>query len=329
MKREYKTYKEIYETKQDREEYTYEIDRELKTGFLEEMELLSSDAMMNLAKIVMRKVDEYEEIIGKAIYNYTIEMYKDILGHFRASSVSTLNSYFSIIKKYAEYAMDKRDGVNLDYRLITSKEMEKLVNKVAHDDRYITREQLMDLISNAINPQDMAIFILLFEGIRGKDYEDMRFLKTSHIDFETGIIHLQDKDVVIEDKYSLAIIKEATRQTEYIKYLHGAKALTVNYKINPKNEYVLKKLMHKSDGLEPFASHRLKVKISELASDMGREHLTGTTVYNSGLAERLLKSFNRHPDDISDKEMKEFLSERGEKIPCASLRRIARYILEK
>lgn len=317
------------EIRQNKEVYMYEIDKDLKDAFIEELELTSSEAMMNLVKIVMRKVDEYEEIIGKPIYNYTIEMYKDILGHFRASSVSTLNSYFSVIKKYSEYAMDKRDNVNLDYRLITSKEMEKLVNKVAHDDRYLTREQLMELISNAINPQDMAIFVLLFEGIKGKDYEDIRFLKTKDVNFETGNIQLQDREVVIEDKRSLAIIKEATRQMEYIKYLHGAKALTMSYKINPNNEYVLKKLMHKSDGLEPFASHRLKVKVSELASEMGREHITGTTVYNSGLAERLIKSFNRHPDDISDREMKKFLCERGEKIPCANLRRIARYILDK
>lgn len=317
------------EAEQMEEVHTFKVDNELKQMFIEDMELLSSEAMMNLVRNVMKKIDNYERVVGRTIYTFTIEMYKDILGDFRASSVSTLNSYFSVIKKYVEFSLDKRDGVNLDYRIISSQEMEKLVNKVAHDDRYITREELMKVISNAINQQDMAIFILLFEGVRGKDYENIRFLKTKDVDFETGLLHLQDKDIVIEDKFSLSIIEEATKQTEYVKYLHGAKALASYYQINPKNEYVIKKLMYNSDGLEPIASHRLKVKLNELASDMGREHLTGTTVYNSGLAERLLKTFNRHPDDISDKEIKAFLEERKEKIPCANLRRIARYILEK
>lgn len=310
-------------------ENIYKVDSDLKINFIEEMALISSDSMMDLIKKVMKKIDLYESIVGKSIYNYTIEMYKDILGDFRASSVSSLNSYFSVIKKYIEYSMDKRDNVNLDYKLITSKEMEKLVNKVAHDDRYITRDELTELISNAINPQDMALLILIFEGVRGVDYDDIRLLKTKDIDFNNGVIHLKNKDIKVESQLFLSIIKEATKQLEYVKYLSGERASVKYYKIHEDNEYVIKRLMHKSDGLDPYVGHRLKVKVSELTSEMGREHLTGTTIYNSGLAERLLKEFNRHPDDISDKEIRQFLEERGEKIPCASLRRIARYILEK
>lgn len=313
---------------------TYMNEVELKQEFLNILKN-KSESQLNLGKNVLIKIDEVELSKGKNIYTFELGEIKEFLRGLEATSISTLNTYYSILKKYIEYintTCENKD-INFDTLKLSSSDMTELLDQQAHKERYIKREDLFKLISNAVNPQDKALFLLLFEGVRGKEYNDLRLLQEKDIDFETNTIQLPNKKLVIKDRRTMFILKSAIRQSEYYYERLNKDTNEVEmaeYRINENNYFVIKRVMHKNLGLEPYVSNRIKVKIQKFAKEMGRSALTGNTIYNSGLAERFLEHFQyRAPETISTNEITQYLKETHESIAPATLRRIANYILEQ
>jgi len=315
-------------------EHNYYNQEELKVEFLSTVEIKYSEAKFNLTKNVLSKIDEVETSKGKSIYLFTLDEIKEFLSGLQATSITTLNTYYSTLKKYVDFVSIKHPEKEIDLATIkklSSRDMEELINQEAHEERYITREELFKLISNAVNPQDKALFLLLFEGVRGKDYNELRLLEEKNIDLEANTIQLPNKTIKIKDRRTMFILKSAMNQTEYYyerKNKDTNEPEMVEYNINPNNYFVIKRVMHNNFGLEPYVANRIKVKIQKFAKEMGREYLTGNTIYNSGLAERFLEHFEyRAPETVTTKEIKQFLADNNESIPPATLRRIANYIL--
>lgn len=319
-------------------------DLELKEEFIQALESKFSDAITYVAKsLLLTKIESVEIELGKDFYNFTQDEIKNMLREFRAKSVGSLNTYWSILCKYLIFAYDKRDNVDLSIvKMLSSKDLESFVNKVAEKDRFITREELHQMLLRSINPQDQAIFVLLFEGVCGKDYEEILNLQMIDVDLETGTIRTPRKDIVIKDSKSLFIIEEAMMQQFYFV----DNMMETVMAINPKNSYVIKKLACRvqgevtdirninfkaGTGLEPITANRLKVKIQTLNKVLEKQHLTGKTIYNSGLAERFLQHFGYgvNPSEVSNETIKEFLQTEKENISPANLRVIAKSIQEK
>lgn len=304
----------------------------LKTKFLDEIEK-KSISQFNLTRNVLVKIDKMETMKNKNIYEFDTVEIKEFLKQLDSTSISTLNTYYSTINKYIRFIEETNSEVviNKDVTKLSSRDMEDLLNKEAHEERYITREDLFRLVSNAVNPQDKALFLLLFEGVRGKDYNDLRLLEERNVNFENNTIITPQKTITIKDKRTMFILKSAIKQTEY--YYERLNKDTnememAEYEINPNNYFVIKRVMYKNLGLEPYVSNRIKTKIQKFAKEMGRPALTGNTIYNSGLAERFLEHFNyRSTETISTIEIQEYLREHNENIAPATLRRIANYIL--
>lgn len=316
--------------------YEYHSDNELKNEFLSTVEEKYSKAKFNLTTNVLSKIDDIEGNKEKKIYFFTLDEIKEFLLELQATSITTLNTYYSTLKKYVDFVSEKHPEKEIDLvniKKLSSKDMINLINQEAHKERYITREELFKLISNAVNPQDKALFLLLFEGVRGKDYDTLRLLEEKHINFEENTIELPNKTIKIKDRRTMFILKSAIRQTEYYyerKNKDTDEMEIAEYNISPNNYFVIKRVIHNNLGLEPYVPNRIKVKIQKFARELGREYLTGNTIYNSGLAERFLEHFDyRAPETITTKEIKQFLVDSNESIPPATLRRIANYILEQ
>ena len=306
-------------------------DRELKEEFLNDMNNEFSEAITHVAKsLLLTKITKTEVDLGKDFFNFSPREIETTLRDFRAKSLGSLNTYWSILCKYLVYANERRDNVDITIvKMLSSKDLEQYVNKVAEKDRYKTRDELHNMLLNGVNPQDQAMLVLLFEGVSGKAYSEIVNLKVSDIDIEAGIIKTARKTVKIEDKRSLFIINEAIKQEFYItdnKY-HTMVEFCMD------SPYFIKKIQYKNtnDCTTPVSVSRLKLKIQQFTEEIGRAHLTGKTVYNSGLAERFMNRFGYevNPSDVSTEDIRRFLLEEDESISPANLRSIVRNIQEK
>lgn len=311
-------------------EYNFSPDKELKEEFLNDMMNEFSDAITHVAKsLLLTKITKSEIELGKDFYNFTPSEIETALRNFRAKSVGSLNTYWSILTKYLIYAEPRRDNVDTTLvKMLSSKQLENYVNKVAEKDRYTFREELHGMLLSLNNPQDQAILILLFEGVSGKAYSEITNLLTTDVDIETGVIKTPRKDVKIEDRRTLFILKEAMNQEYYFtdKDSDGVE-------LCKESPYFIKKMQYKNtnDCSTPLSTSRLKLKIQNFTDEMGRAHLTGKTIYNSGLAERFLNKYGYdvNPSTVSTEEIRAFLDCECESISPANLRTIVKNIQEK
>lgn len=313
----------------NQKDYNFEVDSDLKIDFLEEAQIMQPESTYTLMESTLTKMDNYEAEIGVPIYLFSAEMLKDFLADFRSSSIAVLENRFNVTKKYIEYAYDKRDGVKLSYKAININEISKLVNRVAYNNKFITRSQLFEIIPNMINYQDRIIPILLFEGIRGVKYKDIRLLKVEDIDFEKRIIHLENRDVSINDARSLDNLRFAINETEYLKevIMHDGSLQERRYNLLYNSPYVIKKITYKNDNpLEPISDFRLMNRIKNIFELTGDVYLTGKSVYMSGLKERLESHFNKPLKNITHRSVEKYLQLYEEEIKTPTIKKMLRAI---
>lgn len=158
-----------------------------------------------------------EKMHDKDLYSFTtpeiIEFYKYMdMGSIPSLTVCNLNMI-----KYAQWAMNEfliNDGqnhfdeINIDI-LATCVSAKKLNQSIFTYDRFIT------VVNKLYNYQDKYIFFCLFEGIKGKNYEDIAALKIGDIDEKNLLVHLSSgRDVYVSQEF-VNICKEADKETVY------------------------------------------------------------------------------------------------------------------
>lgn len=168
---------------------------------------------------VFEKSYMFENSKQKDLYAFTVP---EILEFYKFLDIGTLNPltvYNMNLVQYAQWALNENlitDGQNhfdvIDFELLST-----CMNKAKLSKSILSYEDFIDLIDRKIlNPQDAFVFICLFEGIKGKDYEEIIEIKMTDIDQENKCVQLcTGRNVIITDKF-IEIAQKADVQTQYI-----------------------------------------------------------------------------------------------------------------
>lgn len=168
---------------------------------------------------VFEKSFMFEKIKNKDLYNFTTP---DIMEFYKFLDIGTLAPliiYNSNLVKYAQWALNESliiDGQN-HFNELTSDILVNCLNITKTQQSILSYETFMDLINRKIvNDQDKFIFFCLFEGIKGKNYQEIVDMKLSDIDEDNLIIHLSSgRDVNVSREF-IEICKKADKQTIYV-----------------------------------------------------------------------------------------------------------------
>ena len=151
---------------------------------------------------LFRNIEEYEDVIDKAVDEWTKEDCLDMLASLGIKKANTIAVKWSLLKKYLIYIG------NTVYREITKSDLENIDGSVL---RYIPYEEVilgLDVFENYI---DKAIVLLLRNGIRSDEY---RLIKHEDIDVENNTIKLSNRDVRVDD-YTMDILVKAMNERGY------------------------------------------------------------------------------------------------------------------
>lgn len=118
---------------------------------------------------VFRKTEPFEEEINKDASIFTIEEILNMFAKFKAKSVNSLLNYNIILKHYSRFVL-KEVGTNA-YESIVKSDVANLVDNTANI--LLTREELDDVEVQLLNWVDKAIVELLWEGVSGKNMNDI------------------------------------------------------------------------------------------------------------------------------------------------------------
>lgn len=129
------------------------------------------------------KTKPYEEKIGKDLCNFNkVEIREMYLGINYMSFETLLVDNYNL-QKYGVWAIQNAlidDGIN-HYGDFESEELIQCVNLRQIKNSIVTYDEVMSGIRKLVNAQDQFIILALFEGIRGKSFEDVRLLKIEDI----------------------------------------------------------------------------------------------------------------------------------------------------
>lgn len=167
---------------------------------------------------VFEKTYIFEKEKRKDLYDFTVP---DILEFYKFLDIGTFSPlmiYNINLLKYGQWALNESlicDGQN-HFDEITNEVLSTCVSKVKIEQSILSYDRFIDLIRRRIvNDQDKYIFFCLFEGIKGKNYQEIVDLKMEDIDENELMVTLSSGRKVYVPEEFIDICKKADAQTEY------------------------------------------------------------------------------------------------------------------
>lgn len=170
----------------------------------EYMNTIENDGTRENVGYTFQRIREIEEEKGKDICKFNSDELAEVWSNFRAKSLAAIYSRVSIISKYINFCIEKLGDSDINYNwakgtYFNEENLKRFVSKVATKKKVIVREELEDIAEFCANFQDAAIFVGLFEGLRGRpvkefSFEELRNLKMSDCNTETNYIIARQDD---------------------------------------------------------------------------------------------------------------------------------------
>jgi len=302
--------------------------KELKDRFVKAYDVTTMKTYLS----DLKRISETEEYFKKDLFNFTYEQIDESLKGIQFKKQSSVERAVSTYRRYASWANQNGfvpSKTNL-WELYTSDKLSDYVWQEALQNSFITREQLFDIIKQVSNPVDYMPILLTFEGIYGKTMSEMINLKYSDINFETGIVKLVNNDgeyrsILIEDKRTLDLIKDADKELYYLKDNGMAEGILSEASVIH-TPYVIRKVTSKNpktntqDGIfygnEKIGIMTIEARFSRIFRGLrnpkpekckapyvtGLSFLNATNVFKSGYFDYCLKLEQRKEEELNTED---------------------------
>jgi integrase len=271
----------------------FKIESKVKDEYLESKNVSTRKNV----RYVLSKIDEYEQLFEKSIYNFNVNEVDDFLAcAFRNQTKAVVDGTISNVRGYVNFCIQKNLAIENRFNNIDTKKAFDYVSQQSIDNRYIDYNERMDFQNQLVNPQDKLAVDLLSYGVRGRTekentHEELCNLKNEDVDFERGIVFLTRNDgskrfIVVSD-YTLNLLRETINQTEYIMSngLESYIGRTLMVRIIPINysEYVFR-----TAGINKFGQVKASYftqKITKIQRYLDKKYLTVGNLYFSGMVD--------------------------------------------
>lgn len=318
-------------------------DASVKEWYLKLVKDQSPVTTYNTTKTYINSINEWENRFEKSLTDFTLQEVKTMLRGFRFTSEASYYTVLSILTKYTDFACSRLSKPICQIRLIDAGDAEDIINNMAVENKYITRDELFEVFRSNQGIHDRykgeegddsvgkLLMCLLFEGIRGRDYQDIIKLKIQDIDFENKRIYISSLDsyVEIQDSRSWSLIERVSTE----KYLLHFKKDGIAEKVSilDGGDLLFKRLVaskgkppkpeNMSDyySIKEFSSHAIKMRARAVLDELNLPYLTGTSVYVSGVAERADKWLRDEGKDMNYGQVRRYLNISKEKIGVSGL----------
>ena len=244
---------------------------------------------------LFRNIEEYEDVIDKAIDEWTKEDCLDMLASLGIKKANTIAVKWSLLKKYLIYIG------NTVYREITKSDLENIDGSVL---RYIPYEEVilgLDVFENYI---DKAIVLLLRNGIRSDEY---RLIKHEDIDIENNTIKLSNRVVRVDD-YTMDILVKAMNERGYKMNIKD-KSNYNYYHYNMESPYLIKNRKNKynDDGRTPMIETSLRDRTNKLLRRVEIDGISSTALVSSYIVDKIIEFEKEMGLTLNENQIKGFV----------------------
>ena len=172
---------------------------------------------------IFKKTEDFEEKLNKDVSKFTRDEILDMLAKFKAKSINSLLNYTIVLKHYSRFVFGAV-GTNA-YESIGKADVADMVDKNANI--LLTREELDDIEVQLLNWVDKAIIELLWNGVAGKNMEDIYSVSEDCV--QGNILRVNEKEFPMTDRLR-ELLPKAFAETELMSYGNTMRVIEVNGK---------------------------------------------------------------------------------------------------
>lgn len=260
---------------------------------------------MKIARIFEKIENTFTAEFGNSVVNDKKELVNYCNKYwFKDVTVNTCRGYLQYINIYLKEK-------NIDCKLNVTD-----FNVKDAKDGLVSKEEVMSYIDILENEQDKFIVYALFNGISGKEVEELRTLKVEQIDLENKKIILPSRVVEMDDTLA-QLAEDAIKQDTYdlMKFSDGASVQS--FEFNMASEYVIKNRPTKTNnmGLDAIKYDAFRKRLKTITQYLGNK-VTPDILIKSGYAYMVYKEYGK---DATYTQVEKLIKEKSMK---ASIRNV-------
>jgi hypothetical protein len=296
----------------------FSVNNEIKQEYLQSKPTGTADS----DAFVLREFDNYENQVGKQVYNLSIPELNEMFATLRNTSKRGAGKNKSILVNYIDFCVSKKIVSHMENRARYI-DINDFVHRQALLSKYIPREKMIQYQNTLFNYQDQLILWLPYIGVRGRTIDDGTMeevinLTIDDINEKENILILRQNDGVSRildnvPNFIFDVIREAYEQ-EY--YIENNGEMTNNPKIpDPRKSIINKTGKSKTDELinryvlrkpgknkfEIFTPSLLNSRMRKIQEACDNRYLTYSSIYFSGMLQMCFDIY-KEKGEITDRD---------------------------
>lgn len=264
---------------------------EIKERFLNEIYGDNEGSQITVRNI-FNKTELIEDIIQKDLYNFNLVEIGKALQNTNPYSNNVVKSYLRFISRYISWSIKtglREDNVN-PIRTVDSDWANQFV---ASKKIHYSFSEFLELLKNPIlyNSQDKAFLFLMFEGLMGEQFSELRELTINDINWEENKIFIKSRNQYINiSKECMEYLEKAVNEKTYYNY--NSKTKDFNERELLPSPYVFKttKSPRSTEG-QMVGMSMLYTRLHALKEILDLQYLTPNAIKQSGMIKMAVDLF--------------------------------------
>ncbi len=249
------------------------------------------------------KSSDIEKQYNKDVYAFNDKEITSLLQYMKRDNIMSLSKDVSMFKDYVNWCIvngQRSEYENGENRFVIFQATEDLSNYVSKrkvKNKYLTKEELNDLIDYLANPVDQAIIIALYEFIAGEKLHELRNLTITDVENaknNNNIIAVKDingkqRNIQLSHR-TIAIFEEAFAQKEYA--LNNGFSLGIGEQQLADTSYIIRfaqKNKNKISDDEPVQYGSLMNKLTTVKKYTGYEFITANSLRDTRIIHEIVE----------------------------------------
>ncbi|MFA7157434.1 MAG: hypothetical protein WC123_07080 [Bacilli bacterium] len=265
---------------------------------------------------VLRDFDNYENQIGKQVYNLSINELNEMFATLKNSSKRGAGKNKSILVSYIDFCVSKKIVAHMENRAKYI-DANDFVHRQALLNKFIPREKLINYCNLLYNEQDQLLLNLVYIGVRGRTTEDGTMeeiinleIKDVNIDKNRLILKQNDGKFRILDNVDDSIIEliQETYNQEF--YTENNGEITNNPRIPDPRKSIINKTGEFSGHIfripgknkfDKFTPTLLNSRMGKIKKIVDNNYLTWSSIYFSGMLQMAM-NINKEKGEVTDRD---------------------------
>ena len=259
---------------------------------------------------LFNKVEKFEIEKQKDCCEFSLNDILEMFSRFDARSVNVLENSVTYLRAYGNYMVYHQHTMENNYIPVTKDMLAECIDPEIIKQKFLSKTEIDELVAQLFNYSDKALIIGLFNGISGKNMEDLVSLREDMLSDDGKVLILNSgKSIEIDEEFREILLK-AFAEDELISMGETMKVRKVNGvgRLYKEGLNAIPEVEFSGDKCFRYVYRRIML----IRDYFGIEILTMKTIQASGLKHTLEKNLKK-----TKLSLREFLkTEKGEAISC-------------